>query len=81
MKGKPWLIGVVWEDSRLVGGSWEPVAHYLGKPRKRVRCYSVGYVLADDKRGIVLASSVNEGDAAGVVIIPRSQIVRKWRLR
>lgn len=41
----------------------------------------VGWVLADDARGIVLAASINGADAAGVVIIPRRQITKRRALR
>ncbi len=75
-----WRTEVVWEDSQLVGGSWQPIDAIL-RLRKRVRCASVGYVLADDKHGIVLAASVNGGNATGITIIPARQIVRRRRLR
>ena len=74
-----WRIEVEWQDSQVIGGSWEPVPDLLDR-RESVVCHSVGFVLADDGRGIVLASSINGGNAAGVTIIPRRQIKRKWRL-
>ena len=77
---EPWLVEVVWEDTQLLGGSWEPIKNLLDR-RKAVRCRSAGFVLADDKRGIVLAASVNGANAAGVTIIPRRQIVKRRRLR
>ena len=77
---KHWRVEVEWSDSQVIGGSWEPIAD-LVKLRKSVRCFSVGYVLADDKRGLVLAASVNGANATGVTIIPASQIVKRWRLR
>jgi len=75
-----WRVEVEWQDSQVIGGSWEPIPDLLAR-RKRVRCRSVGFVLADDRRGIVLASSVNGANAAGVTIIPRRQIVKRRRLR
>lgn len=45
-----------------------------------VACQSVGFVLADDKYGVVLAASIHGVEAAGVTIIPRSQIKRLKRL-
>jgi hypothetical protein len=77
---KLWRLEVEWTDSQLLGGSWEPVRDIV-KRRETVRCYSVGFVLADDKRGVILASSVNGRNAAGVVVIPASQIVKRRRLR
>lgn len=79
MKGI-WRVEVEWEDSQVIGGSWEPIPDLLER-RESVRCHSIGYVLADDKRGIVLASSVNGSNAAGVTIIPRRQIVKRKRVR
>jgi hypothetical protein len=75
-----WRIEVEWQDSQVIGGSWEPITDLLAR-RKTVRCRSVGFVLADDKRGIVLASSINGANAAGVTIIPFRQIVKRRRLR
>ena len=75
-----WRVEVEWQDSQVIGGSWEPITDLLAR-RKRVRCRSVGFVLADDKRGIVLASSGNGANAAGVTIIPLRQIVKRRRLR
>jgi hypothetical protein len=77
---RPWRVEVEWQDSQVIGGSWEPIIDLLAR-RKTVRCRSVGFVLADDKRGIVLASSVNGANAAGVTIIPFRQIVKRRRLR
>ena len=77
---KVWRVEVEWSDSQVIGGSWEPIPDLL-KRRSHVRCHSVGYVLADDKQGVVLASSVNGRNATGVTIIPASQITKRRRLR
>lgn len=77
---KAHVVAVEWTDSQVFGGSWEPIRDLL-KQREAVRCYSVGYVLADDKRGIVLASSINGANAIGVTVIPRSAIVKRRRVR
>jgi hypothetical protein len=70
---------VDWLDSQVIGGSWEPITNLLAR-RKSVRCHSVGFVLADDERGIVLASSVNGANATGVTIIPARQITARRKL-
>lgn len=75
-----WRMEVEWRDSQLFLGGWEPIHDVLGR-RENVRCHSVGFVLADDKRGIVLAASVNGANATGVIAIPASQIVRRRRLK
>ena len=77
MKRRP-VLEVRWRDSQLVGGSWEPIGELLAR-RASVRCRSVGFVLADDRQGVVLAASVNGGNAAGVTIIPRRQITERKR--
>lgn len=78
---KLWRVEVEWQDSQVIGGSWEPIADLLARREKAVRCRSVGFVLADDKYGIVLAGSVNGANATGVTIIPARQIVKRRRLR
>jgi hypothetical protein len=80
MKKRLWRLEVEWADSQVIGGSWEPVRAIL-KRRKDVRCYSVGFVLADDERGIVLAASVNGANATGITVIPAAQVVKRRRLR
>jgi hypothetical protein len=77
---RTWRVEVEWTDSQLIGGSWEQVRALLRR-RKTVRCRSVGFVLADDERGVVLAASVNGRNAAGVTVIPRGQIVKSRRLK
>ena len=73
-------VEVEWQDSQVIGGSWEPIADLLARREKSVRCHSIGFVLVDDKRGIVLASSVNGANATGVTIIPRCQLMKRRRL-
>jgi len=73
-------VEVEWVDSQIIAGGWQEIGGIL-KTRKSVRCHSVGFILADDKDGIVLASSVNGENAYGTVVIPRGQIVKRRRLR
>jgi hypothetical protein len=75
-------LEVVWEDSRVFLG-WHPASYYRAKKRRAPQMIAVGIVIADDKRGVILATSVNSvtGAAIGVVSIPRSQIVSQRRLR
>ena len=71
------LVAVRWEDSRL-GVGWM----HRDKINRGVRCFSVGWVLKDDKRGFVLVASVAPGGhVAGAVVIPRSAIRKVQRLR
>lgn len=75
-----WTLRVEWVDSQVIGGSWESVRDLL-KRRKTVLCRSVGFVLADDEDGIVLAASINGRNAAGITIIPRQSITSIRRIR
>lgn len=76
-------VEVEWNDSTIPPGGWLPHADVLAKDyrRRQVRCLSVGLLIADDKHGIALASSVHGRDVAGVTIIPRGQIRKTRRLR
>lgn len=78
---KHWRAEVVWDDSRIIGGAWGSVKDALAVQR-RFECRSVGFVLADNERGMVLAGSVNvSGNVTGCIAIPRSQIRKVIRLR
>lgn len=75
------LIEVVWTDSRLSTGGWQEHEATM-RGRKRIHQRSVGYVLADDKQGVMLAGSLSDGgNVHGVVTIPASQIVKRRRIR
>lgn len=75
-----WRLEVLWEDSTVWHRGWEPIEDVL-KERDKVHCLSVGFVLADDKEGIVLGASVHNNEVAGVTMIPRRQVIQKKRLR
>lgn len=53
------VVEVIWNDSTFLTGGWEPHADAM-RVRHRVRQRSVGYVLADDRRGIMLSSSLSQ---------------------
>lgn len=79
-KPKAWRVEVEWRDSQLDNGGWRTVEDHLSD-RRGVHCVSVGFVLADDKTGVSLASSVYGDKASGVVHIPRGMVVKSRRLR
>jgi hypothetical protein len=82
VRKRHWRCEVEWEDSSLLAASWMEVSDILSsEQRSVVRCTSVGLILADDKKGIVLASSVHGSRAAGVTVIPKGQIKKRRRLR
>ena len=75
-------VEVEWEDSTvLTSRPWWKVAEALSVRNEAVRIRTVGFVLADDARGLVVAASFHCGEAAGVHVIPRGQVVRVRRLR
>jgi hypothetical protein len=79
---KAWRLEVEWLDSYVELSSWTPIKQMVKNRRHlKTRCVSVGFVLADDKRGVMLAGSVHEGNATGVIVIPASQIVKRRRLQ
>lgn len=76
------MISVEWEDSVLSHQGWEPIADVIDRQaRDRVISTTVGIVLADDDRGVVIASSIHGNEAAGIVTIPKSAIRKRKRLR
>ena len=77
-----WRMEVDWVDSYVELSSWTPIER-MRRNRKHLKtnCTSVGIVLADDKRGVMLAGSVNGGNATSVIVIPAGQIIARRRLR
>ena len=75
------IVEVVWEDCLQFTGGWEPLGDVM-RQRRRIRQRSVGYVLADDKDGIVLAGALSQGgNVFGAHVIPASQIISRKKLR
>jgi hypothetical protein len=80
-KDRHWRMEIVWDDCAQLADTWDEVSHFLKDRKRRTRVHSAGFVLADDKFGLVIASSVHGSRAAGVTFIPRAQIVKRKRLR
>jgi hypothetical protein len=79
---KAWILDVTWEDAAALRGPWDELdAVRSRRGRSLVRVHSVGYVLVDDKRSLVLARSVHGKRVGGVAIIPHSAVVKRRRLR
>ena len=75
------VVEVVWDDCLLLTGGWESHENAMAV-RKRIRQRLVGYVLADDKAGIMLTAALSQGgNVFGTHVIPRAQIVRRRTLR
>jgi len=77
-----WRYEVAWEDSYVELTTWTPIKTLLRNRRKlRTMQHSLGFILADDKRGIMLAGSVGGSHATSVICIPASAIRRRRRLQ
>lgn len=79
-----WRMEVEWVDSTLTHQEgWVPVRTVLARRARRdaTRCLSVGFVLADDDAGMVLAATVHGNEVAGVTHIPRGAILTAKRMR
>jgi hypothetical protein len=75
-------LEVTWYDAASLTGAWDDLEAVLSKEgRSLVRVRSMGYVLADDKRVLILAGSVHGKRVGGVTLIPRKSIVKRKRLR
>lgn len=72
---------VQWEDSVGVEGGWSRLDEAMEGRRSSTRCYSAGIILADDKKGISIATSVHLRNVNGVMHIPRSAIRKRRRLK
>jgi hypothetical protein len=77
-----WRLEVEWVDSTVMHDGWQPIEAILDHRRRKdaPRCLSVGFVLADDDDGVVLAASIHGNEAVGVTVIPAQAVVRRRRL-
>ncbi len=74
------VVEVIWFDCLLFTGGWERHADVM-RQRRQIRQRSVGYILADDRAGILLTGSLSQGgNVFGTLMIPRAQIKRVRRL-
>lgn len=75
------MIEVVWADCLLFTGGWESHADVMRQVR-RIKQRSVGYVLRDDKSGVVLTAALSQGgNVFGTQVIPAAQIISRRKLR
>lgn len=80
MSSKRLKVEVTWQDAAALNGPWDDLDAVL-KDRALVLVHSIGYVLADDRRVLVLARSIHGSRVGGVAIIPKRAIVKRRRLR
>lgn len=71
---------IEWQDSTL-GNRWITTREAVTERDEVTRCYSVGLLLANDKHGMLIASSAHGGEVTGVLTIPRGAILRAKRIR
>lgn len=75
-------ILVEWADSRQPTHEWGILD--AADRREFCRCYSVGFVVQEDKDVIALAANVadvdDEAQATGVIVIPRVAVLKRTRL-
>jgi hypothetical protein len=75
------LVEIIWDDCLLFTGGWEAHSAVM-RQRRRIRQRSVGYILVDDKAGIMLAGALSQGgNVFGAHMIPAAQIVSRRKLR
>lgn len=66
-------VEVEWEDSVLLHGGWNSINEAVDI-EEVVMCMSVGYVIKDTKKGLILASGLHNDQVAGVTVIPKSAV-------
>jgi hypothetical protein len=84
MSKRYWRMEVEWVDSHVSDGGWHPCSWYVKqKKHRRPVMVSAGFVLADDKTGVILANSVDPtyNAACGVIHIPAGAVLSRRRLR
>jgi hypothetical protein len=75
------VVEVIWADCLLFTGGWEAHADVMRQVRD-IRQRSVGYILQDNKRGIVLTAALSQaGNVFGTQVIPAAQIISRRKLR
>lgn len=75
------IVEVIWADCLLFTGGWEAHSDVM-RQRRKIKQRSVGYVLADDKAGVMLTESLSQGgNVYGTVVIPAAQIISRRTLR
>ncbi len=75
-------LEVVWRDAYVELSSWTPIKRMVrNRQDLESTTFSVGFVLADDEKGLMLAGSVQGSNATGVICIPAEMIVKRRRLR
>lgn len=71
---------VEWRDScGLAGGPWHDPEH--AKEMTASVCRSIGWIIRECKREVVMVSHATEHRVGGEMLIIKSTIVRRWTLK
>lgn len=81
MNKKVHRLEVEWEDSTNFLRGWDSIDTIIADAKNAVIVTSAGLVIDDNKRVLVLAVSVHGSEATGVMVIPKSAIRKRRRLR
>lgn len=74
-------VEVEWVDSTVIGGAWRLIEDIVSEYTDAPKCLSVGFLIGDDDKSVILAASVHGNEATGITIVPKTAIVRRKRLR
>jgi hypothetical protein len=75
------VVEVIWADCLLFTGGWERHDDTMRQVRD-IEQRSVGYVLRDDKHGLVLTAALSQGgNVFGTQVIPAAQIISRRTLK
>ena len=76
------LVLIEWADSRQPTIGWVRLAEM--EQSEFCRCYSIGFVVKEDKETIALASNVADiedgAQATGIIVIPRVAVLKTTAL-
>lgn len=68
---------VEWFDPHAVADTWtdvtQVIAEYKAHPMERV--LTIGYLIHEDERNILIANNVTESQVSGVTVIPRVNVL------
>ena len=76
---KPLPVLVIWIDSAYHEAGWELIDEARALTPKR--CISVGFLIRKTKKRLVLALSITEGQAGGLLVIPRCAVLSVKRFQ
>lgn len=73
-------VEVRWVDSASHDG-WQSIDEARASHGNKMRCRSVGILIARNQHGVTIAHSIHQDNVAGTMHIPRGAITKVRRLR